>query len=262
LSATVAAFMSDYILGTEERRRLELLEQCLDPITTRSLDAIGVAPGWRCLEVGGGGGSVTRMLCERVGPTGRVAAVDLDTRFLDELGHPNLDVHRRDVEADGLPGDGYDLIHTRMLLIHLPTREKFLEEMVAALRPGGWLLVEELDVFPITALAEGLYAEVWNTVIAAFDTANMATTFGRELPNLFDRAGLEDVEPICHVPVFRGGTVYADVTTTTIAQLRPLILAAGATEGQLDEFARLIDDPTQWFHHFAIYSVRGRTRDG
>ena len=73
-----------YLLGREERRRLELLEQCLDPMTTRSLDAIGVEKGWRCLELGGGAGSITRMLCERVGPAGRVTAVDLDTRFLDE----------------------------------------------------------------------------------------------------------------------------------------------------------------------------------
>ena len=253
---------SAYILGTEERRRLELLEQCLDPITIKSLDAIGVDRGWRCLEVGGGGGSVTRMLCERVGPAGRVEAVDLDTRFLEEIQHGNLDVFRQDVVADGLPGDGYDLIHARMLLVHLPTREKFLGELVAALRPGGWLLVEELDVFPIAALAEGLYAEVWKAIITAFESGNMATSFSRELPALFDRVGLEEVEPICHMPVYRGGTPWAHVNTASIPQLRPLILAAGATEAQLDEFARLMEDRTQWFHHFAIYSVRGRTPAG
>ena len=251
-----------YLLGTEERRRLELLEQCLDPITTRSLDAIGVAPGWRCLEVGGGGGSVTRMLCERVGPTGRVAAVDLDTRFLEEIQSENLDVFRQDVVVEGLPGSGYDLIHARMLLVHLPTREMFLEELVAALRPGGWLLVEELDVFPFSALAEGLYAEVWKAVVTAFDTGSMATTWSRDLPALFDRLGLEEVEPICQIPAYRGGSVWADVTTTSIAQIRPLVLAAGATEAQLEEFVQLVGDRTQWFHHFAIYSVRGRAPGG
>ncbi|MCA1843512.1 MAG: class I SAM-dependent methyltransferase [Actinobacteria bacterium] len=120
-----------YVLGTEERRRLELLQRCLDPLTERSLDAIGVKPGWRCLELGGGGGSVTRMLCDRVGPTGRVTAVDLDTRFLDELDSEHLDVERRDVVADGLPGFDYDLIHARYLLMHLPTRDQFLEQRVA-----------------------------------------------------------------------------------------------------------------------------------
>ena len=125
---------STYILGTEERRRLELLEQCLDPMTTRSLDAIGVKPGWRCLELGGGGGSVTRMLCDRVGPDGRVAAVDLDTRFLDEIEADNLDVLSQNVLTDGIPGDAYDLVHARLLLMHLPTREKFVGDMAAAVR--------------------------------------------------------------------------------------------------------------------------------
>ncbi|MGH9004672.1 MAG: class I SAM-dependent methyltransferase, partial [Acidimicrobiia bacterium] len=157
--------MAEYILGTEERRRLELLEECLDPLTNRSLDAIGVERGWRCLEVGGGGGSVTRMLCSRVGPSGRVTAVDLDTRFLDEIGQDNLDVQRRDVVAEGLPGTGYDLIHARWVLVHLPTREKLLEEMVAALRPAGWLLVEDLDAYPVTALGEGVYAEFFRAML-------------------------------------------------------------------------------------------------
>jgi SAM-dependent methyltransferase len=187
-----------------------------------------------------------------------VTAVDLDTRFVDELTEENLDVQRRDLLADGIPDGDYDLVHARMLLVHFPTREKFLEEMAAAVRPGGWVLVEELDVFPVDSLAEGLYAEVWRAIIGAFHAAGAATTFGRDLPDLFDRAGLVDVEPICTVPVYRGGTPWAGVTTVSIAQMMPLLLAAGATEAQLDEFARLLDDPTRWFHHFALYSVRGR----
>ena len=34
----------------EGRRRLALLEHSLDPSTFRRLEAIGVAPGWRCLD--------------------------------------------------------------------------------------------------------------------------------------------------------------------------------------------------------------------
>jgi len=247
-----------YLLGREERRRLELLEQCLDPMTTRSLDAIGVDEGWRCLELGGGGGSITRMLCERVGPAGRVTAVDLDTRFLDELGEDNLDVQRRDLLIDGLPGDGYDLIHARLLLMWLPTREKFLEEMAAALRPGGWLLVEDMDVFPLTTLAEGALAQVWGTVIGAFEAANVAATLGRQLPDLFDRAGLEAVEPVCHVPMFRGDSPFSAMFMASVAQMRPFIVASGGTEEQIAEFEREMADSTQWFSGFAFYSVRGR----
>jgi SAM-dependent methyltransferase len=87
----------------EARRRLRLLEQCYDPGTIRQLRALGVMPGWRCLELGAGGGSITQFLCREVGPDGRVTAVDIDTRFLDEVNAANLDVLRLDVSADKLP---------------------------------------------------------------------------------------------------------------------------------------------------------------
>jgi len=250
---------STYICGTEERGRLELLEQCADPITTRSLDAIGVEAGWRCLELGGGAGSVARMLCDRVGPEGRVTAVDLDTRFLEELDADNLDVQRRDLLTDGLPGDGYDLIHARLLLMHLPTREKFVDEMAAALRPGGWLLVEELDVFPLETLAEGIFVQVWTALIGAMEAVNVTTTLGRKLPELFDRAGLEAVEPVCEVPVFRGDSHWTAMFMASVAQLGPLIAASGLTDEQIAEFDRHLADSTRWFQGFSLYSVRGRS---
>jgi SAM-dependent methyltransferase len=250
---------STYILGTEERRRLELLQECTDPLTTRSLDAIGIEPGWRCLELGAGGGSVAQMLCRRVGPAGRVLAVDLDTRFVDELEEENLDVERRDILADGLPGDAYDLVHARLLLMHLPTREKFVGEMAAALRPGGWLLVEDLDTYPLLALAEGVYGAVMGKAIEAFHVANASATFGRQIPELFDAAGLEDVEVSCEVMTYRGGSPAAQMVTASMDQIRPLLRAVGATDDQFEDLRQVLNDPARWFSGFALYSVRGRT---
>jgi 2-polyprenyl-3-methyl-5-hydroxy-6-metoxy-1,4-benzoquinol methylase len=76
--------LTEYVLSQRgspdlERSRLSLLEQYHDPLTVSQLDAIGVGEGWRCPDVGAGAGSVTRMLAERVGSTGSVLAVDLDT---------------------------------------------------------------------------------------------------------------------------------------------------------------------------------------
>lgn len=249
---------STYILGAEERRRLELLERCLDPLTTRSLGAIGVKPGWRCLELGGGGGSVTRMLCDRVGPAGRVAAVDLDTRFLDEIDAANLDVVCQNVVTDGIPGDAYDLAHARLLLMHLPTREKFVGEMAATLRPGGWLLIEDFDTCALPELAEDIFADVLSKAIEAFHVAGASATFGRHMPALFDAAGLEEVEADCELMTFRGGSTHAEMFIASIAQLRPALLAVGAAEDQLEAFNHLVSDPTMWFSGFALYSVRGR----
>lgn len=247
-----------YVLGQETRQRLSLLEEVLDPMTIPTLEAVEVEPGWRCLEVGAGGGSVARWLCSRVGPSGRVVAVDLDTRLLEELEEDNLEVHQRDIVADGLPGGGYDLVHTRFLLIHLPTRQQVLEAMVAALRPGGTLVVDDGDTFPITSLSQGVYGELWSKVLAAFEAAGMHHTWARELPTLCDRAGLESVDAACEVGVFRGGSAYAEVILTSIAQMHPHLLAVGATEELLDETALLLRDPSIWFHGWGMMSVRGR----
>src|SRR6266536_2526389 len=124
--------MSDYIYDptTEaERQRLGALESVLDPGTIRVFEQIGVSKGWRCLEVGGGGGSVTRWLCERVGLDGHVLATDLNPRFLEEIEARNLEVRRHDVVAEALDRDAFDLVHSRDVLEHIPEREAVLDKM-------------------------------------------------------------------------------------------------------------------------------------
>ncbi len=131
--------------GADERRRLELFAERLDPLTVRRITALGLSPGARCLEVGGGRGSIARWLCEYVGPAGRVTATDLDTGFLAELLLPNLEVLRHDVTSDEFPAGSFDLVHVRAVLMHIPDRMRVLRRMVSWLAPGGWLLAEDCD---------------------------------------------------------------------------------------------------------------------
>ena len=82
--------MAQYTLGQDgaeefERARLALLEKVHDPYTVRQFDAIRVGEGWRCLDVGAGAGSATRLLAARVGDTGSVVSLDLDVRLLERL---------------------------------------------------------------------------------------------------------------------------------------------------------------------------------
>ena len=112
--------------------RLRTLEALFDPGTFANLEALGPATGWRCLEIGAGGGSVARRLCARAGPTGSVLATDLDPRFLEGLSAPNLEVRIHDVLADELPADEFDLIHLRMVLMWLPRPDVALERLVTA----------------------------------------------------------------------------------------------------------------------------------
>ncbi len=106
-------------------------------------------PGWRCLEVGAGGGSVAAWLCDRTAHGGSVLATDLDTTVLRELTRPNLEVRVHDVLSDELPEREFDLVHARLLLAWLADPGRGLQRMLAALSPGGCLLVEEMDFHSI-----------------------------------------------------------------------------------------------------------------
>jgi SAM-dependent methyltransferase len=126
--------------------RFDALSALFDGVTMRHVDGIGVAAGWRCWEVGAGGPGVPSLLAERVGPTGYVVATDLDVGQMSTNLPGNVEVRRHDVATDEPPGSGFDLVHARLVLVHVPQRDEALRRIVAALRPGGWLLIEDFDV--------------------------------------------------------------------------------------------------------------------
>src|SRR5262245_18941002 len=132
----------------EGRRRLALLERFLDPGTFRRLETIGVGEGWRCLDVGAGGGTVCEWLTRRVGATGRVCAVDVDARFLRALNHPRLEVREADILDTDLPDACFDLVHARWTLMHIPARDRVLLKLIELLKPGGTLFSRRLTPIP------------------------------------------------------------------------------------------------------------------
>ena len=243
----------------QARRRLTLLEECYDGGTTRRLRAVGVAPGSRCLEVGAGGGSIAEFLCRQVGPEGSVTAVDIDTRFVEAIDARNLEVVRLDVTTGALPEEAFDVVHCRALLMHLPARHRVLDALIAALRPGGWLVVEEGDAFPVSALGSGLYPDVLEMVLVdGLSRAGVDWTFARHLPALLQQRGLRNVEAECEVALFEGGSRMADLIRLTVAQARAAGLTGEATSEQIDDWNTLIARRGEWFHGSALVSAWGR----
>lgn len=240
------------------RRRLRLLEESLDATSTGHLAGLGVGPGWRCLEVGAGGGSITAWLCRAAGPTGRVVAVDLDTRFVDELDEDNLAVCRLDVVNDELPRGPFDLIHTRAVLLHIPEREAVLARLVSRLRPGGWLLLEEPDNALHLDLASGKYREAWSYLAASLAAAGTANDWARQLPSLFQAHGLTGIRAECHAPHFTGGSSVAQCLQVSIRQLSERMVAQGATPELLDEVESQLSDPARWFPGLPFVTAWGR----
>jgi SAM-dependent methyltransferase len=237
---------------SRQAERLRLLESVLDPGTIRQLEACGVAAGWRCLEVGAGAGSIAAWLAGRVGPAGSVLATDLDTTDLDRLvGSPNLELRVHDIVRDDLPEAEFDLIHTRYVLSWLAEPSAALRRMVAALKPGGWLVAEEIDfasVVPDPRCDPGP-ADLFARVAEAFSVTVGAkhaldACYGRRLAGDMLAAGLVDVGCEGRTSIWRGGQPEAVFWRMSIGQVRALIVAGGSVSPEeFDEFIRLCDDP-------------------
>ena len=216
---------------------MQLLEGCCDPLTQGNLDRVGVRAGWHCLEVGAGGGSVARhCLYDRVGPEGRVLAVDLEPALLEGLSGPDLEVRRLDVVADEVPAAAFDLIHTRAVLMHIP-RDDVLPKLIRALRPGGVLLLEEMDVTSAYAMPEGLYVRTIHTAWDRMAEGGVDIYWGSKTAGLLEAAGLVDIGGHTDRCTFVGGSPTAKFFQISWAQLvegRPFsdeeraIIAAGS----------------------------------
>jgi SAM-dependent methyltransferase len=252
--------------GEPTRLRFAGLPLVFDPGTIRHIEERGVGPGWRCLEVGAGGGTIARWLAERVGPTGFVLATDIDTRFLNDLRAPNLEVRRHDVGTEPLPEAAFDLVHCRLVLVHVPQREAALARLAAALQPGGWLVVEEfgpaawdpgLALDPVTSTPRAY--ELLLEVMRARGVRRGSRGYGPSLPARMQALGLTEIGAEGRIFSWTGGSPGAWVIRSGIEQLREAILATGriSDDEVAADLARL-DDPAFAFTSPLLWAVWGR----
>jgi SAM-dependent methyltransferase len=246
------------------RERLRGLEMLLDPATIRHLEALGVAEGWRCLEIGAGGGSIAAWMCQRVGPNGYVMATDLDLRFLEDLQKPNLHVCRHDVTVDDLPQSAFDLVLSRLVLGHLQKREEALERMRCALKPGGWLLCEDADNASVALLApadaemRALFAKIEHAKDAAM-AAHGHLYCGRQLYALLQAIGLLEVRAEGRVSFLYARTPPARWKQLSVEQLRgDIVRARLATDAEIDGYLALLDLPNFVAQGFTVTTAWGR----
>ena len=224
----------------EAGTRLGAIAELFDPATFRVLEATGSGPGWRCWEVGAGGPTVAAWLADRVGPTGSVLATDIDLAWMGDPGPPGVTLVKHDVVADPPPPGPFDLIHARLLLVHLPDRVDVAAALVERLRPGGWLVVEDADpeLQPLACIDEHGPAQVLaNRVRNGFRSLlagrGADLSFGRTLPRLFRDLGLVDIEAEAYFPVTSpAGSV---LERATVEQTRGGLVAAGlVTDAEVD----------------------------
>lgn len=245
----------------DESRRLQLLEQHLDPLTKRRIERLGVSRGARCLEIGGGRGSITRWLSDVVGPTGRVIATDLQLGFLSEIDAPNVEVLRHDIRTDTFALSSFDLIHTRAVLMHISPTVDLLRRIVTWLAPGGWLVLEEPDFGMWIGDADPVWATSPATTQAAFP--RLALSEGRSLLRQVHQLGLTDVGADAEIDIIQAGTDLAEFYRLSQAALALPKVQAGAL--RLAQATAITDRPSDddflacGFVHIGVWGQRPPT---
>jgi SAM-dependent methyltransferase len=138
--------------GRSGRERLRVLSNILQTGTNLFLDRLGIRPGMSCLDVGCGGDDVTRELGRRVGIAGRVVGLDMDAAQVnivraEALAQNIKNITYQAADVTQPPDDlgAFDIVYTRFLLCHLPSRVDVLNWMVTRLKPGGVLAIEDCD---------------------------------------------------------------------------------------------------------------------
>ena len=256
--------------GSKGRDRLRVLSRVVQPTTAQLLARVGVASGWRCLDVGCGGGDVTVQLAELAHPA-TVIGIDIDgpqleiaRREANAAGRTNVEFHAIDAAtSDEEIAERFDLVYARFLLTHLPEPATALGAMVNVLRPGGVLAVEDIDIsgqfcHPPSAAFDRF--TTWYT--AAHRARGGDPMIGRRLPRMLLDAGVDDVAMNIVQPAgWRGDiTQIAPLTLTNTRQaIVELQLAADdEVDATVAELGALAEEPPTIVSMPRVVQVWGR----
>lgn len=233
---------SHYVIrgGVAGRERLRVLARVLRPTTLALFERVGIPTGATCLDVGCGGGDVTLDLARCVGAPGRVVGVDLDETKLalarqDAAGLGNVEFRALDIRTQDL-GERFDLVYARFLLTHLPDPAGALTAFVRHLRPGGRVVVEDVDFAGSFTLPESRafrrYCELY---CAASRRRGGDPDIGPRLPLLLADAGLTDVQATSVQPLGTSGEVKL-INPITMENIADSVVADGlATRAEVSE---------------------------
>lgn len=254
--------MAEYIFAghqhDQERNRLRLIEEALDRWTFARLEQTGIAAGWRCLELGPGGGSIMKWMGDAVGTGGVVVGVDRSTSHLHELSGPPYQI----VESDFLDAelnDPFDLVHCRYVLIHNLAAEKMLTRLCQLLKPGGFLVVEEPD-FTSARLLGGNGSEaqqrVNNAICRMFENKGLNPRYGLDLPGKITAQGVQIVHSDAQLHVAPGGSSVARMMAASQQALADEYVATGeASDSDIEQYVRSADDRQFWTVYYCTVSI-------
>lgn len=249
-----------YLFGTTSelaREQLDCLGSILDAPSQWCLERGGLSPAARCLDVGAGSGRIANWLAAR---TREVVALDLDTSGFPDPA-PNVEVRQQDVR-DGVDGP-YDLIHARLVLMHLPERDQVFAGLVDALAPGGRIVIGDFTtrrLHPISTPSpedEALWARMqYLSHEVGSPARGISFSWAGSTAARMRAAGLHDVHMMEYSETTAGGTDGCLLHRNLNRQAEPLLLSVGATPDEIGRYRELMTDPSfsAWFYQFLCTS--------
>jgi SAM-dependent methyltransferase len=191
----------DYTLGysSEEHERLLRQGRMQEPATRRVFHAIGLRPGWTCLDVGCGPGAVMQLMGELAGPSGEVTGIDRDAKAgheaverLQATGTSRYRFVEADMESiDEIAGAPFDLTFARYVLLHARDPIALLRKMYGWTKPGGYVAVQDIHIRTMNLYPKpAAFAELMRVIVETQERSGIDMEFGFKLPALFVEAGI------------------------------------------------------------------------
>jgi SAM-dependent methyltransferase len=249
----------------QELERLQAIERIFDPASRRRIQTTGITTNWQCLEVGAGSGSITQWMAGVVGEDGKVVAVDVDTRFLENIQLPNVEVLEADIRSLPLENHSFDLVHARYVLIHISDFQVALSKMLDLLKPGGWIVIEEPDFSAARAIvgeeeASQSMNRVNRAILQMFSDRNMDFALGAKLPAMLQQLGLQQLSVEHDASIANGGSGIATVMKMSTQQLAQKYIATGeATQEDIEGYCAFSEDQNTWAIYYATVGVTAQT---
>ncbi|WP_328392569.1 class I SAM-dependent methyltransferase [Streptomyces sp. NBC_00390] len=227
-----------------EGDRIDFGALAYDDTTMARLRALGAGPGWHCLDVGAGTGTVSRRLLDEAG-VASVLAVDRDVRFLTGRPAPGLSVLEADITAPDFDPGRFRLVHARFVLMHLPDRERMIGALAELVAPGGVLVLSDAIDLTTAAAPVTAYTQVMRAMWRGLrDTIGTDISWVPRYPELLRAAGLASVAAEIHVPPLLPGSPISRFWADTWERARDAITATGLADGPtVDAAIRYLDRP-------------------
>ncbi|QES47462.1 SAM-dependent methyltransferase [Streptomyces venezuelae] len=227
-----------------EDERIDLGALAYDAFTLARLTELGVGPGWHCLDVGAGTGTVARLLLERAG-VAEVLAVDRDVRFLRAHPVPGLTALEADItDPEFMPGR-FRLVHARFVLMHLRSWRQVLDRLVSLLAPGGILVLGDAVDLTTAAAPDTPYSRVMGAMWQGLhDTLGTDVSWVPDYPRHLRAAGLTSVAAEIQVPPLLPGSPISRFWADTWERAREAMTATGLVDdATIDAAIRYLDAP-------------------